>query len=399
MATTLLQLWQDQPSFFEGKSFRQVIQVAGDGRLRDANRTSVEVQEWLAEIPISKLRSCIAECLDQPFEEGGFALQDCANEIGQRLGFDVTPGKYRGVKGEVGNDGLWRSGDGFALLIEVKTTDAYRVNLDTVAGYREKLIADEQISRSKSSIVIAVGRQDTGDLEAQIRGSRHAWDIRLISIEALLRLAEIKEELSDPETSRRINQILRPVEYTRLDEIVQLLFAAKKELVESAEVVPVNVEPDAVANKLSPSEFEAVRDRAVAHVGKKLKCAFKRVGRAVRISADGTTGLVCIASQRYKGPSGSGNYWFGFTPSQKDCLSQSKAGWVALVCADNEKCYLVPWSKFLTWIPELWTTPASPSTDEEIRHWHVYFNDFGDRVELAKSGGGNIEEISQYRLK
>jgi len=35
-------------------------------------------------------------------------------------------------------------------------------------------------------VLIVVGRQDTGELEAQIRGSRHAWDIRLISAEALL---------------------------------------------------------------------------------------------------------------------------------------------------------------------------------------------------------------------
>ncbi len=40
----------------------------------------------------------------------------------------------------------------------------------------------------KSSILIVVGRQDTGDLEAQVRGSRHAWEIRLISVDALLQL-------------------------------------------------------------------------------------------------------------------------------------------------------------------------------------------------------------------
>ena len=32
-----------------------------------------------------------------------------------------------------------------------------------------------------SSMLIVVGGEDTGDLEAQIRGSRYAWDIRLVS--------------------------------------------------------------------------------------------------------------------------------------------------------------------------------------------------------------------------
>jgi hypothetical protein len=50
------------------------------------------------------------------------------------------------------------------------------------------LITSGQLKEDQSSILIVVGREDTGDLEAQIRGSRHAWDVRLISVDALLRL-------------------------------------------------------------------------------------------------------------------------------------------------------------------------------------------------------------------
>jgi hypothetical protein len=72
-------------------------------------------------------------------------------------------------------------------VAEVKTTDTYRIALDSIAGYRQKLLAAKTFSEP-SSILILVGRQDTGELEAQIRGSRHAWDIRLISVDALLKL-------------------------------------------------------------------------------------------------------------------------------------------------------------------------------------------------------------------
>jgi hypothetical protein len=120
--------------------------------------------------------------------------------------------------------------DGFQFVVEVKTTDTYRINLDVVATYRKALIAQNKTTEATSSILIAVGRQDTGDLEAQIRGSIHAWDIRLISVDALLRLADVKEQLNDLNTSKKINQLLRPVEYTRLDGIVELLFAAKQDL-------------------------------------------------------------------------------------------------------------------------------------------------------------------------
>ena len=207
------------------------------------------------------------ECLAESFDDGPLALQDAANEIGVRLGFEVTRGRYRGIKGEVGNDGLWRAEDGFYLLVEVKTTDAYRINLDTIAGYRDELVRGGKIGAENSSIVIAVGRQETGDLEAQIRGSQHAWDIRLISLEALLRLAEVKEELSDWETSNKINQLLRPVEYTRLDGIVELLFAAKKDLETPAAVLPPSNEKQTCpSSPVTATELERARDAAVQRV-------------------------------------------------------------------------------------------------------------------------------------
>ena len=122
MANTLTEIWRDQPAFVEAKSFRQTIQLAGDGRLRDGNGTSQELRDWLAAISLERLRGCVEECLAESFEDGSLALQDAANELGTRLGFQVSRGRYRGVKGEIGNDGLWRADDGFSLLVEVKTT-------------------------------------------------------------------------------------------------------------------------------------------------------------------------------------------------------------------------------------------------------------------------------------
>jgi hypothetical protein len=397
MANTLIEIWRDQPTFVEAKSFRQIIQLAGDGRLRDGNGTSQELRDWLAAIPLERLRFCVEECLSESFDDGPLALQDAANEIGARLGFEVSRGRYRGVKNEVGNDGLWRADDGFSLLVEVKTTDAYRINLNTVAGYRDNLVGAGKIDAQRSSILIAVGRQDTGDLEAQIRGSRHAWDIRLISLEALLRLAAVKEELSDWDTSNKINQLLRPVEYTRLDGIVELLFAAKKDLETPSVVVPpIEVKSPRASSTVTGTDLEKARDDAVAWIGTKLNCTFVRRGRAIRVSSDGSKRLVCIASQRYEGPAGSGNYWFGFTPSQRTFLSEAGEGWVALVCVDSGRYYLVDWDRFKKWLPDLLTTPPGPVNEDDLRHWHVYFNDYGSRVELLKSGGGLLLDLAPF---
>lgn len=136
MTATLAQHWKSQPAYLESKSFRQIIQLAGDGRLKDGNTTSTEVREWLSAIQLSRLRSCAEDCLSNGFEDSGHASQDVANEVGVRLGFKVTHGRYRGIKNAIGNDGLWIGEDRFAFLVEVKTTDTYRINLDTIAKYR-----------------------------------------------------------------------------------------------------------------------------------------------------------------------------------------------------------------------------------------------------------------------
>jgi hypothetical protein len=93
------------------------------------------------------------------------------NEIGRRLGYKVTNGVYQGKSNEIGFDGLWDDGHS-ELIVEVKTTDAYRINLETLFNYGEKFKSDRRFVDKDRQCLIVVGRQDTGDLEAQVRGSR-----------------------------------------------------------------------------------------------------------------------------------------------------------------------------------------------------------------------------------
>jgi len=114
----------------------------------------------------------VNECLTEPFTDSGLALQDIVNQIGRRLGFVVSDGRYRGTATHIGFDGLWRSPNGHTLIIEVKTTDAYRIKLDRLISYRRALESETAKPDEGVSFLIIVGREDTGDLEAQIRGSR-----------------------------------------------------------------------------------------------------------------------------------------------------------------------------------------------------------------------------------
>lgn len=59
--------------------------------------------------------------------------------------------------------------NGRAIVIEMKTTDAHSIHLNTIAGYRRALIADGVISEELSSTLVVVGQQETDNIEAQTR--------------------------------------------------------------------------------------------------------------------------------------------------------------------------------------------------------------------------------------
>jgi hypothetical protein len=93
---------------------------------------------------------------------------------------------------------------------------------ETASGKPGAVQAAQGMLNASSSILIVVGRIDTGELEAQVRGSRHSWDVRVISVDALLKLARLKQETDDPETAEKIRALFIPVDYTRLDVCLSL---------------------------------------------------------------------------------------------------------------------------------------------------------------------------------
>jgi len=137
---SVVNIWKASPSLLDEKSVKQIISIAGDGRLADGGTTSQEFRALLAEVPSDRLVQYSDECLKEAFPDSGLALQDIINEVGRRLGFSVTNGRYRGKSGLIGNDGLWELPNKHKIVSEVKTTDAYRIDLNTIAAYRRELV-------------------------------------------------------------------------------------------------------------------------------------------------------------------------------------------------------------------------------------------------------------------
>lgn len=389
----LVDLWQNSRSQLEDKHVKQIIAFAGDGKLLDGQSSSLEFRQLLAIIPSRFLSTYTDQCLSEAFSDSGFALQDIINEVGSRLGFKVTNGRYRGISKEIGYDGLWHFPSRHTVIVEVKTTDAYRIDLDTIAGYRKALIRSEAINELQSSILIVVGRKDTGDLEAQIRGSRHAWDMRLISVDALLRLMLVKEEVEDPRIIQRIHDILIPREFTRLDEIVEIIFSAtedvKSEVVESEAVAELDDKELPREPKFTPVSFHQTCVEVIEkHLGQTL---VKRT-RTGYSTADNAVALTCTISKAHEKRDGKW-YWFAFHPHQKTFLEATDRSFVTFGCGSAETTIVIPANEFLQWLNQMNTTEK-----EDRFYWHVHISQQNSELLLHRKRGFKSIDLSKYLL-
>jgi len=416
MAMALTDLWKSARESIQDKQIQQVLSFAGTGKLADGNATSSEFRAYLASIPSDVLARYATECLTSAFEQSGFALQDIVNQIGSRLSFDVTDGAYRGKKGSVGFDGIWRSSMGDEIVVEVKTTDAYRIDLGVLAAYRANLIKDGRLAERNSSILIVVGRQDTGDLEAQIRGSRHAWDIRLISVAALNRLMHLKENVDNPSLIRKICTILTPQEFTKVDGIIDLVFLTAEEVSFSGTNLPVfeqngnspvvdqldfttGVSADESA-KAEASDLVVLdkRHQALFHelcvkrTSAKLQIDLVKVSRSVYHTPDGTIALSCTISREYTQKNRVW-FWFAFHPYQQEQLQMAKQGFAAFGCGTADTIFLIPFEDVMAWLPGL-----NQTANEKRHYWHVHIAQTNGRWTLLRRAGHENIDVTKYRI-
>jgi hypothetical protein len=385
----LVDLWEKDRAQLAGKHIQQVMAFAGDGKLLDGSVACSELRAFFRNLPSDCLATYVEQCLQGSFDNSGLVLQDLVNEIGRRLDFEVIPGRYRGTSAHLGHDGIWTDKNRHSIIVEVKTTDAYRIDLNTIAGYRQSLAKLAEIDLEKSSMLVVVGRQDTGDLEAQIRGSRHAWDMRVISVGALFRMLKLKEEVEDPSILTRIHEILIPREFTRLDAIVEIAFAVVEEVKQVVETAEAEAEEDGdnEEKRNSPVSFHA---ECVARIEHHLHTSLVKNSRASFSSSDSKTGVVCSISRFHEKNK---IYWFAFHPHQAQFLSTREQGCVAFGCGDAGTLFLIPFSDFRPWLDYCNKTERADHT-----YWHVKIRKSPKGYVMTGRAGMKDFDITQYKV-
>jgi hypothetical protein len=205
--------------------------------------------------------------------------------------------------------------------------------------------------------------EDTTDLEAQIRGSRFAWDVRVISLAALFKLVELKNATDDPASAQLLRGILVPREYTKLDSLLDIVsFVAKDISTETEEGLPKEERTaDREGAYVSKLNREELRARAKDFLLKQLSIDFKDVSRTLLESQDGRV-VVCYTQ-----------FWFGLHDHQVDFMAKHPQGYAAYLCAGSGILFM-PWSEFSKYVGDM----GESTTD--TRHWrHVV-------LQLTKEG-------------
>jgi hypothetical protein len=391
-------LLKTDPAQVDALSIEQVIALCGNGKLGDNSQCSVELRKYFQTAKTENLRNYLQSCLQNPFDRSGFVLQDIVNEFGRRLDYTVENGPYQGKSNAIGFDGLWSDSDGYCIVAEVKTTDAYRINLDTtVARYREALTATGRITK-ESSVLIVVGRQDTGDLEAQVRGSKHAWTIRLISAEALAKLVALKEN-SELDSVGKIHELLIPFEYTKLDKIIEIAFTAAEDASNAFEedeagdsdALPTGEETEAKQHRTSPEAISALRSSIIESLTYAHAPLVKK-SRALYWSADKTLRVVVTISRQYG--EGQGSYWYAYFSDWDKFLSEASTGLYVLGGIGRKEAYALPFE----WIHSRLKHIDVAERRDGKNHWQIRLYPAEGGKPALRLNNGQDESLEDFKI-
>ena len=392
----LLEIWKATRDSVLKMNLEAIIRIAGDGQLKDGSETSIEFRQFLTEIESEKLAEFATYCIENSFTSSGQVLQDVINEIGRRLGFKAENGRYQGVRNDIGYDGIWSSSNE-CLVVEVKTTDAYTIKLDVIARYRDRLVEENRIPKD-TPILLVIGRNDTESLEAQVRGSRHAWSMRIIGIDALIKLMEVNLSTLSNEVTEKIHTILRPFEYTRIDKIVDVVFTTaedKENEIEELEGIEIEETNESSSTQVrTPKEILIQKkSECIRKVSKKYERPIQKKKHSMYSDSLDEIRVIASISKRYE--KSETFYWYAYHDEpQRKFLAEAKIGLMVFGLTDLDIAFAVPFEILESNWNNLYET--TKKNGQVYKHIYIYLNN-GKFFLRVREKGTEIE-LSKFAL-
>jgi hypothetical protein len=395
----LLEIWKATRESVVKMNLEAIVRISGDGQLKDGSEASREFRQFLTEVESEKLSEYANYCLTNAFTGSGQVLQDIINEVGRRLGFAAENGRYQGVRNDIGYDGIWISGEE-CLVIEVKTTDAYTIKLDVIAKYRDRLVEADRVPKD-TPILLVIGRNDTESLEAQVRGSKHAWSMRIIGIDALLKLMEINLGTTSADVTEKIHTILRPFEYTRIDKIVDVVFTTAEdkehqiEEFDAAEVEDISTDQDAHTQDRTPKEIILEKKSIAAErLSKKFNKSIQRKRNSMYADNLNEIHAVVSISKRYV--RNEIFYWYAYhNEPQRKFLAETNHGFMVLGMTDKDIFFAVPFDILEANWSNLYGTTIKKSGRE---YKHIFIFEVDEKYFMRIREKGSEIALAEFEI-
>lgn len=272
--------------------------------------------------------------------------------------------------------------------METKSSTSYSINLARIAEYRQTAALRLQSDIENLSILLVVGPEETSDLEAQVRGSPYAWNVRLLGIRSLHRLLQLKETLDDPVVGRQVQEVLFPQEFTRLDRIIDLVFATAEDT--QGEETEIEQEPSG-----HPKPPAAFHGEILPKLEKALGFPLIKRSRVTWASPDSGTIVSCQVSSKREHAHAESLFWFGLKSKTAELLDSAPTAYCAFGLGSPDLVALVPYSLIREYLPGYFT---SPNPDGTVMHYHVRFLQKGSKVFLLTNRDRERLDISSKLL-
>lgn len=247
-------------------------------------------------------------------------------------------------------------------------------------------------------MLIVVGRQDTGELEAQVRGSKHAWDIRLVGVEALFKLAFLHRDSVEQESVLdKMRAILRPSEYTRVDGLLEVVFetalAAGDD--ERNDPKPTESKPAAAFSVIDATESaivkEQLRQAVVRAMQNREQKRFKKVRRSLYESLDASVRFSLAISKNY-GSAANASFWYAYHPTQANFVEGVSRGSAIFACEGINLAVALPAPVLRAHLSQLSQTQSV----DRPSYWHVFVKTKGDQVYLETKKDFDDVDVTAY---
>jgi hypothetical protein len=195
-------------------------------------------------------------------------------------------------------------------------------------------------------------------------------------VDALLKLVQLKENSESPETGRQIRSLLTPMEYTRLDNMIDVMFATATDV--EAVIAEANADADRAEESATKIEtkvksgweftdfavLDSKRSEIIDAVSKNIGTKLIKKSRALFWDAAHEKRVACSISKRY---TRAYPYWYAFHPEWNEFLQGGTDSYFVLGCMDLDVAFAIPLKTIAANLDALNTTTTSKKT-----YWHIH---------------------------